>query len=257
MASNIPYTDEGWNPVSGCTPCSPGCANCYAKATAERFPNAHAGFGAKVAGFAKAVSFSQVVLHPDRLSKPLHWRRPRVVLVPTMGDLFHPDVPDAFLVDVLQAISSAHSRHTWLLLTKRAERMQEFMSRYMAMDRLGCFPNVWLGVTVCNQEEADAKIPILLDAPAAHRWISVEPMLGPIAMGRFFVNPKRRIDQVIVGCESGPKRRPMRHEWANAIEAQCERAGVPYYLKQRSLVSDGTGKVLHFDPKPGDLAWRE
>ena len=314
MPSNIPYCDEGWNPVSGCTPCSPGCLNCYAKATAQRFPAAHAKPCPTLPEeCVVSVPFSEVVLHPDRLEKPLHWRKPRVVMVPTMGDLFHEDVPDEFIERVFAAMNGSYdsgrfrySDHTFLVLTKRPERMRDFLADWLRRgengDSLIPFPfppaNVWLGATVVNQQEADAKIPILLSTPAAHYWCSVEPILGPVDLTVYLPllgkrcwdggtchhectpktgcfrkqccgplsEPDHLLDQVIVGCESGPKRRHARDTWFRTLREQCAEAGVPFYLKQaeewqglafpKHNTPHGVGKVIHYVPKPGELAWR-
>ncbi len=177
---------ETWNPVTGCTPVSEGCAHCYAKKMAHRFGG----------------DFSKVTLHPDRLEIPLHWRKPRMVFVPSMGDLWHEDVPDAF-IDRVFAVMALTSRHTYQVLTKRPERMQQYMAggplpRWVTIEGQAHnlyeglhgadpsawlsvklpLPNVMLGVSVENQKAADERIPLLLETPAAVRFISAEPLLS-------------------------------------------------------------------------------
>ena len=204
---------------------------------------------------------TQVTLHPDRLSKPLHWRKPRVALVSAMGDLFHEDVPDEFLDDVWATMGLCEEpdlrKHTWLLLTKRPQRMRAYAESREKRCMVFALPNLWAGITVCDQQEADEKIPLLLSTPAAHRWISVEPMLGPIAMGRFFVNPKRRIDWVVAGGESLGSRpgRPTEPEWFHRLEEQCVHAHTPYYLKQVEALRFGDNKrvLVKFKPHQSNL----
>jgi len=306
MPSNIPYCDEGWNVVTGCTHSgSPGCDNCYAKATAERFPAAHGGWqrckGCSPPDHPKdrqtdalcvkkgrciecldghevePVPFSTVLMHPDRLSKPEHWRKPRVVLVSAMGDLFHPSVSVEYIEQVFLAMGKRYwdrrdklRPHTWLVLTKRAERMRDVVTAMVGSGitwREGCTgalpPNLWLGVTVCNQAEADEKIPLLLSTPAAHYWCSVEPMLGPVDLSYHLTVGEHctgnMIDQVIAGAESlGP--RPGRFcdgMWLSELYDQCKEARVPCYVKQAQHNPGLSGrKLFKRDPQPGELAWR-
>jgi len=256
------YWTETWNPVSGCTPVSEGCANCFAKDMARRFPRAHSeehcgecnGFerydGGKCPNI-KPYPFSRVLCHPDRLDIPLHWRKPRRALVCSMGDLFHPDVPDDFLRDVFTAIVNA-PKHTYLLLTKRARCMGEFFMRWDERHRLAEWPNVWLGVSVEDQATADERIPILLDTPAAHRFVSVEPALSWID----FHCSLDKADAVIWGCESGPRRRPAPHDWARHIRSQCQPQKVPFFLKQASENEDGTGRVVKM-PELDGRVWNQ
>ncbi len=180
--SKIEWTDSSWNPVSGCTPISPGCAHCYAKCIAERF----AGGKAYPDGFA-------VTLHPDKLEEPLHWRKPRMVFVCSMGDLFHDDVPDDF-IDRVFTMMALCPQHTFQVLTKRVERMQQYLSNYggVVSPGLGAsihwpYSHVWLGVTSENQEQADKRIPLLLQTPAAVRFVSIEPLLSPIDLLQWLV----------------------------------------------------------------------
>lgn len=250
------YWTETWGVTSGCTPVSAGCANCWASDMAKRFPNAHGTRPGKVLiGFAKhdtmlPIPFSEVVCHPDRLGKPLHWVKPRVVFVSLMGDLFHKHVPEEFVDKVLTVIADT-PQHTYLFLTKRPGRMGFVLN---AVDRTRIssrksaeLQNVWLGVSVENQATADERIPILLDTPAAHYWLSAEPLLGPLDLTGILGCDATQtrtdgelsgIEQVIVGCESGPKRRHAETDWFASLRDQCADAGVPYYLKQMEVTPD-------------------
>lgn len=243
--TDIEWTDYTWNPVTGCTPCSPGCEHCYAAGIAKRFW--------------KDRPFSEVRCHEDRLHEPLSWRRPGRVFVCSMGDLFHPDVPTEFIIRVWQKIAALD--HTFLILTKRPQRLLEFTqmgteqmarAREMGNPWMEIWPrHVWLGVTACNQAEADAKIPILLETPAARRFVSIEPMLGPVDLGKWLglelfegdssvgipgpnviQTETPAIDWVIVGGETGPGARPMHPDWVRGVRDQCVAAGVPLFVKQ-------------------------
>ena len=162
--TKISWTDKSWNPVTGCTPVSGGCAHCYAKRWMRRW----------------GMDFSKVKLHPDRLEKPLRWKKPRMVFVPSMGDLFHEDVPDEFIQSVFNTMWNA-PRHTFQILTKRPQRMRDYLNAHRTW--WGEYPqwgHVWLGVSVENQARADERIPLLLETPAAVRFVSAEPLLGPL-----------------------------------------------------------------------------
>ncbi len=191
--TKIEWTEYSWNPVTGCTPISEGCRNCYAARMAKRL--------AGRCGYPKDEPF-KVTLHPERLEEPFSWRKPRRVFVCSMGDLFHPDVPEKFIYDIWDVMVK-NRQHTFLILSKRPDRMKSFIERVMAnrMDyayMLGNTPegkevrkwaqrpiqNIWLGVTAENQEQADKRIPVLLQIPAAVRFVSVEPMLGPVNLTR-------------------------------------------------------------------------
>jgi protein gp37 len=270
--TRIEWCDRVWNPTVGCTPVSAGCKNCYAKRIYERF---HPG-----------QSFNQVHTIPGRLDDPLHWRKPARVFVDSMSDLFHPDVPYSFIEQVLARMSSA-DQHTYMILTKRPEKMMEFINGYR--ERGGWWrgdkvwfgtwplPNVWLGVSVEDQKTADERIPLLLQTPAAVRFVSYEPALGPVDLG--FKRPcpgaswewsetgKREycskcgnwhyehpagISWVIMGCESGPGRRPMNLDWARSMRDQCQAAGVPFFLKQAEV----DGKLIKMPALHGKV-WAE
>lgn len=229
--SKIEWTEATWNPVRGCTKVSPGCAHCYAETFAERWRG--------VPGHAYEQGFDLRIV-PLQLVKPLHWKRPRRIFVNSMSDLFHKDVPDKF-IDAVFVVMEACSQHTFQVLTKRAERMRQYVGwRYGKREggpgsRIPA-RNVWLGVSVENQKYADERIPHLLNTPAAVRFLSCEPLLGPIDIGSVRDNGSQDalcfVDWVIVGGESGPKARPMHPDWAHSIRAQCVAAGVPFFFKQ-------------------------
>ena len=269
MADNtgIAWTDATWNPVTGCTKVSSGCKHCYAErdwGRLARNPKATAYFGR---------SFTEVRVHPERLEQPWHWKRPRRIFVNSMSDLFHEDVPEYFL-DQVFAIMALAPRHTFQILTKRPERMHAYlddrfdnrqhavgaaMLEYDAV-RDGGFEvggahdagllewplsNVWLGVSVEDQGTADARIPLLVNTPAAVRWVSAEPLLGPINMNEVPVGmfgPLRphggaspqtpRLGWVVVGGESGPHARLLNASWVRTLRNQCHAVDVPFFVKQ-------------------------
>jgi protein gp37 len=240
--SKIEWLDGGktWNPVTGCTPVSPGCENCYAAVMARRL---------QAMGQAKYRDGFKVTLHPDELSKPLHWKKPQKIFVCSMGDLFHRAVPFEFIGKVMDTIKQT-PQHTYQILTKRVERMSDFFVRYPLPN------NVWLGVTVCNQNEVYRKIPALIPIPAKLRFVSIEPMLEAISLSGFLHKimiggngklVKGWVDWVIVGGETGANARPMNPDWARAIRDQCRVAGTPFFFKQMS------GR----QPIPADLNIRE
>ena len=245
MSTKIQWTDETWNPVTGCTKVSAGCANCYAEAMCRRFwrkwdrepPPDH----------------FKVKLHPERLCQPDRWKKPRRVFVCSMSDLFHEDVPDKFIGRVWAHFNFL-PQHQFQVLTKRPGRMQKMVNDMPC----GQLPNLWLGVTAENQATANERIPILLDTPAAVRFVSVEPMLGPVLLRRWMPPsanwPDCGLHWVIIGCESGPGRRPMQRDWARDLVRQCKAAGVPVFVKQ----IQANGKVSH-DPAewPEELRVRE
>jgi protein gp37 len=280
--SSIEWTDATWNPVTGCTEVSPGCDNCYAKTFAERFR------GTKGHYFENGFD---VQLRPDKLILPLKWRKPKRVFVNSMSDLFHKDIPDEYILRVWE-IMARTPQHTYQILTKRHARMRSFVERlafavptaeqraagisgrvpYLfanagdnaSLGAVRPLDNVWLGVSVENQQWADIRIPSLLDTPAAVRFLSCEPLLGPVDLDGPVINGHRprltywlagrpgwgpeettatgldmqphttgpRIDWVIVGGESGHGARPMHPEWAQRLRNQCTAAGVPFHFKQ-------------------------
>jgi protein gp37 len=289
--SHIEWTDTTWNPVTGCTEVSPGCDHCYAKTFAERWRG--------VPGHPFERGFD-LTLRPARLDQPLSWRKPRRVFVNSMSDLFHDAVPDTFIIRVF-AVMLAAGRHTFQLLTKRHGRMRALLSRptfedavfEVAVTEYGLdpagdhhrwwpLPNLWLGVSVEDQKRADLRMPALLSTPAAVRFLSCEPLLGPVDLkravvpmgdqrghgltaswvhGRGCCRRFHGIDWVIVGGESGPGARPMDLAWARHLAAQCRAAEVAVFVKQLGAAWARTNAA---DPKggnwhrwPADLRIRE
>jgi protein gp37 len=228
--SAIEWTEATWNPVTGCDRVSEGCDHCYAQTLAKRLKamgsrryqrdgdprTSGPGFG--------------ITLHLDQLALPLRWRAPRTVFVNSMSDLFHDEVPSNFIANVFRTMR-ATPHHTYQVLTKRPGRMSSLLTRWQASSELADLvglANVWLGTSVENQRWAGVRLPKLIETPAAVRFLSCEPLLGPIDLGLSLPH----IDWVIVGGESGPSRRPMDPEWARSLRDQCEAAGVPYFFKQ-------------------------
>jgi len=228
MPTKIEWTDETWNPITGCTPISEGCRNCYARRMAHRLRGR--------CGYPKDDPF-RVTLHRDKVYDPHGWRKPRLVFVCSMGDLFHKDVPLDWIEAVWSAMVVAEA-HVFQVLTKRPARMLEFVTSWIDHMRAGSkapVKNIWLGVTAENQARADERIPILLKIPAAVRFVSIEPMLEPVEL-RSWVGKGDMpyLDWVIVGAETGPGKRPMKTEWALDVKRQCEAAGVPFFFKKDS-----------------------
>lgn len=308
--SAIEWTDATWNPVRGCVKVSPGCANCYAETFAERFRG--------VPGHSYEQGFD-LRLVPEKLTEPLRWKKPRRVFVNSMSDLFQDGVSDEYIDEVF-AVMALAPRHTFQVLTKRADRMRAYLNTAGVASRIaeraqalcgfdgskydvhaaahaspnrlvlpssdvfwqgGCNPpdqpyrerwiiktwpllNVWLGVSVENQHFADERIPVLLQTPAAVRFISAEPLLGPVNLWRFITAVQdggcdpwaSTLNWVIVGGESGRGARPFHVEWARSIVEQCQSANVPVFVKQlgglpvmdertwRQTVADGPTPLL-------------
>ena len=215
--SSIEWTNSTWNPVTGCTKVSPGCAHCYAETLAERFRG--------VPGHPYQQGFD-LKLWPDRLDLPLRWRRPRLIFVNSMSDLFHPDVPTEFIQSVFDTMQRAN-HHTYQILTKRPDRAATLSSD------LPWLPHIWLGTSVENQVFT-ARIDQLRRTGAMVKFISCEPLLGPLALNL------EGIDWLIAGGESGARARPMDPRWVESIKDQCERAAVPFFFKQWGAF-DGSG----------------
>lgn len=230
--SPIEWTDATWNPTVGCKRVSAGCDHCYAFQLHDqrhiawkrgRFPDAPAQYHKP---------FSQVQLMPDRLDLPRRWRKPRMVFVNSMSDLFHVDVPDEF-VDAVWRTMAQTPQHTYQILTKRPERMRAWVRERTGWRGGNVLPNVWLGTSVEHQAAADERIPLLMDVPAAVRFLSCEPLLGPVDLRPYLmVDGMRMLDWVIVGGESGPHYRAMNLDWARSLRDQCNAAGVPFFYKQ-------------------------
>jgi protein gp37 len=230
--SKIEWTDKVWNPVTGCSKISPGCDNCYAYSMSKRF--------CKEWGLSADDPF-KVTIHPDRLNQPINWKKPSKIFVCSMADLFHDDVPTEFISDVFRVMEQA-KQHTFLILTKRPERMRQLINGVVTGWETEHRKHIWLGVTAENQEQANKRIPVLLQIPAAVRFVSVEPMLGTVDINQYLPhNPrlfsernghKGFLDWVICGGESGPGARPMHPDWVRNLRDQCQTAGVPYFFKQ-------------------------
>lgn len=213
--SGIEWTEATWNPITGCTQVSPGCANCYAKTFAERFRG--------VQGHPYEMGFD-LTLRAERVTQPLEWRRSRLIFVNSMSDMFHEDVPEDFIAQVFDVMRRA-SWHRFQVLTKRAERLAELASQ------LPWPPNVWMGVSVENQRWT-SRVELLRRTPAQVKFLSCEPLLGPLELDL------TGIDWVIVGGESGHGARPMQLDWARSVRDQCLTAGVPFFFKQWGLYDE-------------------
>jgi protein gp37 len=276
VQTKIEWADAVWNPVTGCTPISEGCKNCYAKRMATRLKGRY--------GYPEDEPF-KVTLHPEKLKEPLKWKKPRRVFVCSMGDLFHEDVPFQFIATVFGVMANS-SQNIYMVLTKRPQRMKEFFdwlfsnaAKYYArgyrtvpydddrinvlimniaseyginLDFMRKWPlfNVWLGVTAENQQRADERIPILLQILAAVRFVSIEPMLGPVDLTRIVYDRQTvidairglhgwplphtdgpKLDWVICGGETGPGARPMHPDWVRSLRDRCQAAGTPFFFK--------------------------
>lgn len=267
--TGIEWADATWNPVTGCAKVSQGCKHCYAEREWPRMTKLVPAYAGR--------DFTDVRTHGDRLAQPIRWAKRRMIFVNSMSDLFHSDVPDHF-IDTVFAVMALCPQHTFQVLTKRSERMNAYLSKLMLRSELVGIeaeaiggidrhaeglrqrwklplPNVWLGVSVEDQATADERIPLLLQTPAAVRWISAEPLLGPVRLSPICdagSRPHPRgggitcpqcggsrmnggclgIDWVVVGGESGPKARPMHPEWARSLRDQCAASGVPFLFKQ-------------------------
>lgn len=318
MSANtaIEWTDATWNPVTGCTRLSEGCRNCYAEVMAARF-NKPGQWGEGLAQIVQTPQgkdhrwTGQVRFNEQALLAPLRWKKPRRIFVCSTSDLFQDAVPDEW-IDRVFAVMALAPQHTFQVLTKRAGRMREYMD--LAVGRIadqimvlrktdiavraGMGPsavaplphirpgaawwplaNVWLGVSVEDQAAADTRIPVLLATPAAKRFLSCEPLLGPMQLGNidcqrlglgfYWINaltgahddmtrpcaPVPKLDWVIVGGESGPGARPMHPDWARSLRDQCAAAGVPFFMKQ--LSGPGGRAVKDIALFPEDLQIRE
>jgi protein gp37 len=221
--SHIEWTEMTWNPVTGCSKVSAGCKNCYAEKLAKRL---------KAMGVERYKNGFKVTLQPDLLDVPLHWREPRTVFVNSMSDLFHEKVPLEYIQKVFDTMVRC-PQHTFQILTKRSRRLRE-LAPELPWPR-----NVWMGVSV-EDERVIHRITDLKTVPAAVRFLSCEPLIGPL-----YELPLRGIHWVIVGGESGPGARPMKREWVVSIHRQCKATEVPFFFKQWGGVrKDLTGREL-------------
>jgi len=208
--SNIEWTEMTWNPVTGCTKVSQGCKHCYAERMAKRLT---------AMGAERYRNGFTVTLHPDLVDIPRGWRQPRVVFVNSMSDLFHDDIPLAYIQRVFATMRDC-PHHTFQVLTKRSERLAELAPHLQWPE------NVWMGVSV-EDTRVLHRVSDLQSVPAKVRFLSLEPLIGPLQ-----ALPLDGIHWVIVGGESGPKARPMRKEWVKDILRQCRAARVPFFFKQ-------------------------
>jgi len=228
--SAIEWTESTWNPVTGCTKVSPGCAHCYAERMAKRL---------QAMGQANYANGFKVTLHERALDLPLRWRTPQMVFVNSMSDLFHPDVPTDFVLRIFDVMRKANW-HVFQVLTKRSGRLLELSPL------LPWAPNIWVGVTVENQDYS-FRIDHLRSSAVPVRFLSLEPLIGPMPSLDL-----TGIHWVIVGGESGPGARPMLKDWVVQIRDQCQEAGVPFFFKQWG----GTFKKRHGRRLEGRL-WDE
>jgi protein gp37 len=247
--NGISWTDATWSPVVGCTRVSPGCEHCWAERMARvhyhhEFPNGWNG---------------DVMIFPHRLLQPTHWKKPRRVAVGLMGDIFHKSVPFSYLDQIWATMGCCESpdlRHlTFQILTKRTDRMFEYAMYRAQSGMVFDLPNLWVGGSIEDQKTADERIPLLLQTPAHIRFVSVEPMIGPVNLSPFIKRDCRavcpeenectqcnagfaaymsgnQLDWVIVGGESGPGARPLHPDWVRSLRDQCIGAGVPFHFKQ-------------------------
>ena len=273
--SKIEWTDATWNPTRGCSVVSEGCRNCYAMQVAARFSGEAMPYeGLAYRNGSSAHWTGRVKLIEEHLEDPLRWKRPRLIFVNSMSDLFHESILDEW-IDRIFAVMALTPRHMFQVLTKRPERMRAYLSARMVnvFDAIGVayerqfldqirfhrpeesrhnpewpLRNAWLGVSCEDQKTADERIPLLLQTPAAVRWISAEPLLGPIALSRWMgpfeisrddegndlgsAQGGSDLDWVVVGGESGPGARPMHPDWPRSLRDQCAAAGVSFFFKQ-------------------------
>lgn len=248
--SKIEWTEKTWNPVTGCTKISVGCKNCYAETLISRFGD--------VWNRKNGRKF-EVEMHPSRFTLPFLWKKPSKIFVCSMSDLFHLEVSFDTIEAIFRTMLNT-PQHTYYILTKRPERMRSAIAAGLT-DNSKPLPNVWLGVTAENQEQADKRIPILLQIPAAKRFVSLEPLLSPISFrwcewepvrDRNHLDGLRKLDWIITGAESGPKRRPFNEQWVTDIKNQCVEAGVPFFYKQGVV----NGKLVKM-PKLSGKIWNE
>ncbi len=221
--SSIEWTDNTWNPVTGCTKLSPGCKHCYAERLAKRL---------QAMGAENYRNGFKLTFQPHLLELPLHWQKPRTIFVNSMSDLFHKDISISYIKRVFEIMEQAHW-HRFQILTKRAERLAEIGAQ------LPWPSNVWMGVSVENKDYG-FRIDLLRQVPAKVRFLSLEPLLGPLDKLNL-----QQIHWVIVGGESGPNARPIKKEWVIQIRDQCRKQSVPFFFKQWGGVNKKrTGRLL-------------
>jgi len=263
MSSKISWTNETWNPVIGCSKVSEGCQNCYAEKMAQRLSfllsekEEFVGRGYKSVIDRNGKWNSKTIFIDEALEKPLHWKKPRMIFVPSMGDLFHESVPFEWIDEVMEVILQA-KQHTYQVLTKRPRQMLKYFQStnfnlIMGANGddfgVGIIDNLWLGVTAENQKTANERIPLLLQIPAAVRFLSLEPLLGEIYIDRKIFDWLRWI---IIGCESlGGRAGRFQDDFVSAamdIVKQCHDAGIAAFVKQIPL-NGKTCKDINKFPK--------
>lgn len=256
--TQIEWADATWNPITGCSQVSPGCRECYAMILAgTRLKNHPSRRGLTVETPKGPVWNGHVRLNWEWLDQPMLWTKPRQIFVCAHADLFHKDVPDEWITNIFEVMVLA-KRHRYLILTKRPERMRQYLSSHKTWPLTAWpLPHIWLGVSVETQKYANERIPLLLETPAAVRWVSAEPLLGEIDLyrgGWSFLERIRSpqgkhyeaLDWVVAGGESGPRARPMHPRWARSLRDQCEMAGVPFFFKQWGEWAPwGDGRPIH------------
>jgi len=239
--NKIGWCDATWNPVTGCSPESEGCLNCWAKRLAETRLRGRVGYDLKEP--------FDVTFHPNRLDEPLKLKKSSMIFVSSMGDLFHPDVQGQWLLDIWHVME--HSpQHTFLVLTKRPLIARSFLLSREPIK------HIWIGVTAENQTRADERIPILLSIPAAKHFVSVEPILDPVNLEPYLLSDYdkaaceiqlleplggfnyRKLKWVIAGPETGPNKRPYKDEWIEDLYKQSEAAGVPFWDKRKQNITE-------------------
>jgi protein gp37 len=226
-SSEIEWTDATWNPVTGCTKISAGCDHCYAERFAERFRD--------VPGHPFAHGFD-LVLRPERLAQPLEWRKPKMIFVNSMSDLFHKEIPTEFIERVFDTMERA-DWHTFQVLTKRSSLMRNFLRRRYGVATSP--QHIWCGVSIEDGSKL-SRVRHLQDTPAGTRFLSIEPLIGRVS-----TIDLNGIDWVIVGGESGPRARYMDPSWVREIRDQCQDAGIPFFFKQwGGLRPKSGGRVL-------------
>lgn len=255
----IAWTEQTWNPIRGCSRVSEGCRHCYAETVAHRF----SGPGQPYEGLTTPDGRWNGIIRPvpEHLKDPLHWKRPRMVFVNSMSDLFHENLPFSEIDKVFEVMARARE-HTFQVLTKRVDRMKAYLNASSTPHHqayaIGVWPlpNVWIGVSVEDQQTADERIPVLLQTQGAVRWVSYEPALGPVDFKPYFGQPG--LDWGVFGGESGSGARPFELAWGRVALRQFKTAGVPAFMKQLGALAVAHGPLSLKDRKGGDMAeWPE
>src|SRR3990167_4822889 len=244
--SKIEWTDETWNPTTGCNKVSEGCKNCYAEVQHRRMMAMHP-------KKYKRPFLDGAFADEASLENPLHFKKPTKFFVNSMSDLFHENISFTFIARVVRMMEDC-PQHTFQVLTKRPERMLEFWN-WFSKHALPPAENVWLGVSCENQKAADERIPLLLQVPAAVRFLSCEPLFGEINIRKYFTM-LRTLHWFIAGGESGHHARPMHPDWARGLRDQCKAAGVPFFFKQWGewVGLEFKKNQVDFDCAAGDVA---